>query len=108
MAGLRAPPGLTLPLRAAAEVFEPPKLQATRAAAAAAGREASSFPFCDAEAQRDPVVVYWPSVFLEAWGTKANTPHFFKLPQQSTLIAKHGSLCGPYMGPYMDPIWIPI
>ncbi len=21
--------------------------------------------------QRDPVVVYWPSVFLEAWGTKA-------------------------------------
>ncbi len=24
--------------------------------------------------QRDPVVVYWPSGFLEAWGTKAKKP----------------------------------
>jgi hypothetical protein len=23
------------------------------------------------ECQRDPVVVYWPSVFLEVWDTKA-------------------------------------
>ena len=30
------------------------------------------------------------------------------LPQQSTLIAKHGSLCGPYMDPHMDPIWIDV
>jgi hypothetical protein len=26
--------------------------------------------------QRDPVVVYWPSGFLEAWGTKAKKPQF--------------------------------
>jgi hypothetical protein len=28
--------------------------------------------------QRDPVVVYWPSLFLEAWGTKAEKPQFYK------------------------------
>ena len=28
--------------------------------------------------QRDPVVVYWPSGFLEAWCTKAKKRHFFK------------------------------
>ncbi len=27
--------------------------------------------------QRDPVVVYLPSCFLETWGAKANKPHFF-------------------------------
>ncbi len=27
--------------------------------------------------QKDPVVVYWPSGFLEAWGTKANKNHTF-------------------------------
>ncbi len=31
-----------------------------------------------ASPQRDPVVVYWPSGFLEAWGTNANKPHFFR------------------------------
>ena len=50
MAGLSAPPGLTLPLCAEAGVFEPPMLKAIKAAAAAAGREAAAFPFCDAEA----------------------------------------------------------
>jgi hypothetical protein len=25
--------------------------------------------------QRDPAVFLWPSVFLKAWGTKANKPH---------------------------------
>ncbi len=24
-------------------------------------------------------MVFWPSVFLEAWGAKAKTPHFFKI-----------------------------
>ncbi len=25
--------------------------------------------------QRDPKVLFWPSGFLEAWGTKAKEPH---------------------------------
>ncbi len=28
--------------------------------------------------QKDPVVVYWPSVFLEARGTTAIEPQFFR------------------------------
>jgi hypothetical protein len=28
--------------------------------------------------QKDPEVVFWPSAFLEAWGTKANKSHIFK------------------------------
>jgi hypothetical protein len=30
------------------------------------------------KAQRDPVMFFWPSGFLEAWGTKANKPHFLQ------------------------------
>jgi hypothetical protein len=31
--------------------------------------------------QRDPEVVFWPSVFLEAWGgAKAKKPHIFQKP----------------------------
>ena len=28
--------------------------------------------------QMDPEVFFWPSVFLEAWSTKAKTPHIFQ------------------------------
>ena len=28
--------------------------------------------------QQSLIVVYWPSGFLEAWGTKAKKPHFFR------------------------------
>ena len=37
--------------------------------------------------QRDPVVVYWPSGFLEAWGCKANKPVF------SLIIVVFGPWC---------------
>ncbi len=54
-------------------------------------------------AQRDhPEVVFWPSVFLEAWGTKAKKPHMFqkcfcwpcrprRQGQQTTIVLK---MCG--------------
>ncbi len=39
-------------------------------------RDDSHFRLCNS--QRDPEVVFWPSDFLEAWGTEANTPHIFR------------------------------
>ena len=45
------------------------------------GPTSAEYPFgrdCWYGIQKDPVVVYWPSVFLEAWGTKAKKPHFMK------------------------------
>ena len=45
------------------------------------GPTSAEYPFgrdCWYGIQKDPVVVYWPSVFLEAWGTKAKKPHFFQ------------------------------
>ena len=38
--------------------------------------------------QRDPVMVYWPSAFLEDWGAKAKKPNFiFKAGPSSVFEA---------------------
>ncbi len=43
-----------------------------------AGEAACTSAATRADLQRDTELVCWPSVFLEAWGTKANKLHFFK------------------------------
>ncbi len=46
---------------------------------AAAAQQVSYEPFDSTlRGQRDPEVLYWPNVFSDAWGTKANKPHFFR------------------------------
>ncbi len=46
--------------------------------------------------QRDPEVVVWPSVCLEAWGAKAKIPHMFQkrvvcwpLPRKAARLKNH-------------------
>jgi hypothetical protein len=45
--------------------------------------------------QRDPEIVFGPSVFLEAWGTKANKPHMFKTIIVFGLAAEGGKAQQP-------------
>ncbi len=43
--------------------------------------------------QRYPAVVFWPSLFWEAWGTKAKKPHIFQ--KQMFLLALPPKAAGP-------------
>ena len=54
--------------------------------------------------QRDPVVVYWPSGFLEAWCTKAKKRHFFKNIYNG-LLALPPSAAGPPNQYFPEQVW---
>jgi hypothetical protein len=49
-------------------------------------------------------MVYWPSGFLEAWGTKAKKPHFFKNIYNG-LLALPASAAGPKKQYFREQAW---
>ena len=54
--------------------------------------------------QRDPEVFFWPSVFLEAWSTKAKTPHIFQ--NRVVLLAGPPSAARPTNHSFLKNMWI--
>ena len=54
--------------------------------------------------QRDPEVFFWPSVFLEAWSTKAKTPHIFQ--KRVVLLAGPPSAARPTNHSFLKNMWI--
>ncbi len=46
---------------------------------------------------------FWPSVFLEAWGTKAKTPHMFEEP--GGFLALPPSAARPTNKPFLEQVW---
>ena len=54
--------------------------------------------------QRDPVVVFWPSCFLEAWGTKAKKPHMVK--NITVFLAVPPKAARPNTSFFLEHVWL--